>query len=255
MNVFKYNYFYSLLKKSKKNQDVLSLITKAKGFNTKSNTLTISHGVHSTENVPQAFYNSFFKVEEQFFKGVNPIFFKSYLTNLNSKIDLEPVCIGLKKFWKHDKARSDIIKKEFVNYQIIAGYFLISFQDKKEKFLCFIDIHQIYENRHNFPDPFFVNNFKFIKTINKKFSSNELNGFIEYFEKEYFNELIAIKDNDARTNIGLMLKHELTKKFEIFNWEIKKKKTKIEKKYLIKRSELNAFFSSPRPRSFSKNRI
>ena len=81
-------------------------------------------------------------MEEQFFKGVNPIFFKSYLANLNSKIDLEPK-YWFKEILKHDKARSDIIKKEFVNYQIIAGHFLISFQDKKEKFyalLIFINL-------------------------------------------------------------------------------------------------------------------
>ena len=252
MNTFKYNSFYSFLIKSKKNQDIIDLIIKAKGFNNKSKSLTISHGVNSPKNVPQAFYDSFLEVGEKKFSGIHSFSKGSYLTTLDSKIDLEPVCIARKKFSKHDKERSEIIKKYFANFQKISGYFLISFQNKKEKFLCFLDIHQIYEHRSISFDPFFIENFKFLKIIKKKLSYVELNEFYRFFDKEHYNEFIAVKDND-RGSLRIMLEQKITKKFEKFNWKIDKTKSKIEKKYLISRSELDLFFKSPK--SFSKNYI
>ena len=253
MNIFKYNSFYSSLIKSKKNQDIIDLIIRAKGFNNKSKSLTISHGVNSPKNVPQAFYDSFLEVGEKKFSGIYSFSNGSYLTTLDSNIDLEPVCIARKKFSKHDKERSKIIKKYFANFQKISGYFLISFQNKKEKFLCFLDIHQIYEHRSISFDPFFIKNFKFVKIIKTKLSYLELNKFYQYFDKEYYHEFIAIKDNDRRGSLGIMLKKKITEKFEKFNWKFDKTKSKIEKKYLINRSELDFFFKSPK--SFSKNCI
>lgn len=253
MNIFKYNYFYSSLKKSKKNQSIIDLIIKAKGFDTKNKSLTISHGVNSEKNIPQAFYDFFIDSNEKKFSGVNPIHNGSYLSNLDSKIDFEPVCIARKKFSKYDKERSEIIKKDFVNFQKISGYFLISFEDKKEKFLCFIDIHQIYEGRSVSFDPFLIAEFKFIRVIEKKLSCEDLSEFYKFFDKEYYNEFIAIKDNDRRGALGIMLKKNITKKFEKFNWKTKNTKSNIEKNYLINRSDLGFFFKSSR--SFSNNRI
>lgn len=253
MNIFKYNSFYSSLKKSKKGQSIIDLIIKAKGFNTKNKSLTISHGVNSEKNIPQAFYDFFIDSSEKKFAGVNPIYNGSYLANLDSKIDLEPLCIARKKFSKYDKERSEIIKKDFVNFQKISGYFLISFEDKKEKFLCFVDIHQIYEGRSISFDPFLIADFKFLRIIEKKLSYEELSEFYKFFDEKYYNEFIAIQDNDRRGLLGIMLKKKITKKFEKFNWKTKNIKANIERKYLINRSDLGFFFKSSG--SFSKNRI
>lgn len=232
MNNFKYSEFYNQLTKSKKNQNIFDIIINCKGYNTKSKTLTISHGVNQPDDVKKAFHDCLYNVRE--YKALNLIHNGSYLKVLNKKIDLVPICLARKKFHSSDKNRNAELNKSIRNFQSLEIYFIINFMKEKNKFLTHFKLEQLDEEGRYYDDPFKVD-FIFLKKFKNKIDTKSLDEIFNNLLTNSNDEIILANNGELVPLTDLEPK---MKEFEIFNWNeqsIKKtiKNHKIKKLKLI----------------------